>query len=202
MNGLWPLVILSLQAPRMAAQQLMGWRLPGQAAWLALLAAVALNAVVNLLPVIGRPVDLNEMPAEIAALIQFFQAPLLVFAFWAGFLVVFIYVLTWACGIFGGQGSTNEMALLWAWLQGLRALGQVVMLVLSFVAPPFVAVVGVLFTGLGLWITSNFVAEAQGFDSAWQAFGILVLVFVGLTFALVFGLTFLGVIAAVGAPNV
>ena len=202
MNAFWALVVLSLREPRLAAAQVIGLGLPRGAIWSALVLFAAINAMILTLPMTLSPIPANEVPEGLESLVHLMKSPLLLFVLLAGFLVVIVHALTWTGRALGGTGGLDEMAAAFAWLQALRALAQVVLLVTASLEPGIASLLSLGVFVLGIWIMMNFVAEAQNFDSPWQAFGVLMTVFVGLMIGLLLLLTLTGTAVNFGAGNV
>ena len=92
----------------------------------------------------------------------------------AGGLLATVYVLVWIGKLLGGTGGFNDMLTLLIWLQVLRALAQVVLLVL-LVSMPVVATFFVLFVAVAtLWIFINFVQVGLGLASIGQAVAVVI----------------------------
>ncbi|MEO0389912.1 MAG: Yip1 family protein [Pseudomonadota bacterium] len=196
------LVMLSIREPRTAAAQIIGLGLPRGAIWSALVLFAAINAIITTLPMALSPIAPADVPEGMEQLVRLLQSPLVLFVLLAGFLVVMVHALTWTGRALGGTGGLDEMAAAFAWLQALRAIAQVVLLILASLIPGIAGLVGLAIFVLGIWIMMNFVAEAQNFDSPWQAFGVLMTVFVGLMIGLMLLLTLTGTAATFGAGNV
>jgi len=192
MPALWPLVRLSSREPRRAARMIIGWQLPRGANWSALVLFGAINVMITTAPTIFFPPDVDQIPERMDNLVRLLTSPLLFFVLLCGFLVLLVHALVWMGRALGGTGGLDEMAAVWAWMQGLRALAQLILVTLTFVVPGLAGLVALAIFVLGLWIMVNFVAEAQNFDSTWQAFGVLMAVFVGLMLTLMMLLTLSG----------
>lgn len=202
MSWFWPLVFLSLRDPRGAAQTIIGYGAPRGASWTALVLFAAVNAMITAAPTILNPPDPAAIPPGMEQLFRLLQQPVMLFVLLSGFLVIMVHALTWAGRALGGTGGLDEMAAAFAWLQALRAVGQVAILVLAATVPGLAAIASSVLFLYGIWIMMNFIAEAQNFDSPWQAFGVLMTVFVGLMIGLMMLLTLTGTAANFGAGNV
>ena len=180
------LVILSLRNPRQAAEQIIGWRLDRETLWTALALAAAVNTMIFSFSIMLQPTP--GMPA-------FFTSPLAMFVLLAGVLVITTHGLYWTGRAIGGQGDLGDMLALVVFLQVLRILAQLVILVLMFVAPG-ISVIFSLATGIvGLWILVNFIAAAFRFPTLGRAFGTLLIAMLMIVLGLSFLLSIVGIAA-------
>jgi len=184
------LVLDSLKTPKEAAEQVLSWRLPPEFLWQALALVAIINAILSALSnyVVPVPDPLSGLmlsPAIFAMVVAFG-------------LIATNYVLSWIGRLIGGTGSFYDMMSLLVWLQVLRALAQVILLVL-LVTMPVVATLFVLFVSIAtLWIFINFVQIGLGLRSIGQAIAVVISAAAGVILGLSMLLSLLGV--SVGVP--
>jgi hypothetical protein len=186
------LTILSLQNPALAARFVLASGLRRDILWSLLLLVSIANAtlvwVSNALTG-PTPEQLAQMPIQIPAIIF---SPLFAFVFLAGALVITVHVLHWLGAAIGGTGSLENMLAVLVWLQGLRVMAQVVLLVLMLAVPSLAGLFGLAVAILSLWILVHFVNEAAGLDSIFKTVGVLLSAMVGVILGLSFILTITG----------
>ena len=186
------LTILSLQNPALAARFVLASGLRRDILWSLLLLVSIANAtlvwVSNALTG-PTPEQLAQMPIQIPAIIF---SPLFAFVFLAFALVITVHVLHWLGAAIGGTGSLENMLAVLVWLQGLRVMAQVVLLVLMLAVPSLAGLFGLAVAILSLWILVHFVNEAAGLDSIFKTVGVLLSAMVGVIFGLSFILTITG----------
>ncbi len=179
------LVLESVQSPRTAARRVIDLDLPRTAIWSLLALAAALNAI---LATVSQAIFPPTIPLP-----TLMTAPLSLFFVLAGGLVVMVHALVWAGRAMGGETTLEHMGSAIAWLQMLRVLAQAVVLVLSFIHPALGGLFALAVMIWGIWMLINFVTEALSFASAFQGFGVLVAVTLGLVLGLTLLLTLTGV---------
>jgi len=186
------LTILSLQNPALAARFVLASGLRRDILWSLLLLVSIANAtlvwVSNALTG-PTPEQLAQMPIQIPAIIF---SPLFAFVFLAGALVITVHVLHWLGAAIGGTGSLENMLAVLVWLQGLRVMAQVVLLVLMLAVPSLAGLFGLAVAILSLWLLVHFVNEAAGLDSIFKTVGVLLSAMVGVILGLSFILTITG----------
>jgi hypothetical protein len=186
------LTILSLQNPALAARFVLASGLRRDILWSLLLLVSIANAtlvwVSNALTG-PTPEQLAQMPIQIPAIIF---SPLFAFVFLAGALAITVHVLHWLGAAIGGTGSLENMLAVLVWLQGLRVMAQVVLLVLMLAVPSLAGLFGLAVAILSLWILVHFVNEAAGLDSIFKTVGVLLSAMVGVILGLSFILTITG----------
>lgn len=186
------LTILSLQNPALAARFVLASGLRRDILWSLLLLVSIANAtlvwVSNALTG-PTPEQLAQMPIQIPAIIF---SPLFAFVFLAGALVITVHVLHWLGAAIGGTGSLANMLAVLVWLQGLRVMAQVVLLVLMLAVPSLAGLFGLAVAILSLWILVHFVNEAAGLDSIFKTVVVLLSAMVGVILGLSFILTITG----------
>jgi hypothetical protein len=189
---LMPLVQTTLRAPRLAAEQIIGWRLSRDALWTALALVAVLNTFVIVL--------LIQVSQPSVPLPSYFSMPLALYVLLAGILVVYVHAIYWAGLAIGGQGALNDVLALVVWLQVLRAVAQVGVLVLTIVVPSLALILSLTIGIWGLWILLNFIALALNLPSIGHAIAVLIIGAVGLVLGLGILLSLITV-AATGVLN-
>ena len=188
------LVVTTIRDPEEAAHRLMGWGLPRNALYEAVIAVAALNAIL-----LGISSLLMPQPTILPV---FFTQPFIYFVVMAGGLVIYANLLYWAGRAMGGTGDMGDILTLVVWLQGLRALAQILVTVLSFVIPALAALLGLVVSIYALYVLIKFIKAAHRFGSIMQSIGLLIVVSAGLIIALMMVLTLAGVSVNGVAPNV
>lgn len=186
------LTMLSLRKPALAARFVIGADLRRDVLWsLLLLVSIANATLVWLSNALTGPTpeQLAQMPIQIPAIIF---SPLFAFVFLAGALVITVHVLYWLGAAIGGTGSLNNMLAVLVWLQGLRVMAQVVLLVLMLALPTLAGLFGLAVAVLSLWMLVHFVNEATGLGSLFKTIGVLLSAMVGIILGLSFILTITG----------
>jgi hypothetical protein len=184
------LVVRSITAPKDAAQTVLSWRLPPAFLWQALALVAIVNAILSTLSNMVVPVS--------DTFSSLLLSPVVFAMIVAGGLIATVYVLTWIGKLLGGTGGFHDMLTLLIWLQVLRALAQVVLLVL-LVSMPVVATFFVLFVAVAtLWIFINFVQVGLGLASLGQAVAVVIASAAGVILGLSMILSLLGV--TIGGP--
>lgn len=186
------LTMLSLSKPAIAARFVIAAGLRRDVLWSLLLLVSIANAtlvwVSNALTG-PTPEQLAQMPIQIPAIIF---SPLFAFVFLAGALVITVHVLHWLGAAIGGTGSLDNMLAVLVWLQGLRVMAQIVLLVLMLALPSLAGLFGLAIAILSLWILVHFVNEAAGLGSLFKTVGVLLSAMVGIILGLSFILTITG----------
>lgn len=198
----WPqLVRDTLRDPKETATRIMAWNLDRGTLYMALIAVASVNAFLASAPVILNPGGVDEVMRAAMPILALLERPIMFFVIVAGTLIIMIQALFWAGRAMGGTGEMTEMMALIVWLQALRAVAQVIILLLSLVVP---ALGGLAALGLQLvafWLFLHFISAALRFDSLFRAFGLLIAVAAGLFVGLMVILTLMGVSAG-GLGNV
>ena len=183
-EAFWSLVRQTLLDPREAARRILSPALPAREGWLALALMAMLNTLVYSLSIrLSPPSD----PELLGMLGPAFHAPLTFAVALFVALALTALVFTHAGRALGGTGTLSGMLVLLAWMQALRLMVQVGLVVLALVMPSLAGVVVIVAGVWGLYILLAFMAEVHGFDSLWRAAGALIIAFV----APVFGLSLL-----------
>ena len=186
------LTMLSLSKPAIAARFVIAAGLRRDVLWsLLLLVSIANATLVWVSNALTGPTleQLAQMPIQIPAIIF---SPLFSFVFLAGALVITVHVLHWLGAAIGGTGGLDNMLAVLVWLQGLRVMAQIVLLVLMLVLPSLAGLFGLAIAILSLWILVHFVNEAAGLGSLFKTVGVLLSAMVGIILGLSFILTITG----------
>ncbi|MFT4708194.1 MAG: hypothetical protein ACI9PU_002043 [Ascidiaceihabitans sp.] len=186
------LTMLSLSKPAIAARFVIAAGLRRDVLWsLLLLVSIANATLVWVSNALTGPTleQLAQMPIQIPAIIF---SPLFAFVFLAGALVITVHVLHWLGAAIGGTGGLDNMLAVLVWLQGLRVMAQIVLLVLMLALPSLAGLFGLAIAILSLWILVHFVNEAAGLGSLFKTVGVLLSAMVGIILGLSFILTITG----------
>jgi hypothetical protein len=187
-----PLVQATLRTPRLAAQQIIGWQLSRDVLWTALALVAVLNTFVIVL--------LIQMAQSSVPLPSYFSAPLALYVLLAGVLVIYVHAIYWAGLAIGGKGTLGDVLALVVWLQVLRAVAQVGVLVLTVLVPSLALVLSLIVGVWGLWILLNFITTAMNLPTTAHALVVLVIGAVGLVLGLGVLLSVIG-LSAQGVLN-
>ncbi|MGJ5619209.1 Yip1 family protein [Sulfitobacter sp. MF3-043] len=189
-----PLVQTTLRAPRLAAAQIIEWQLSRDVLWTALgLVAVLNTFVVVLLVQMAQP----DMPLP-----SYFNSPLVLYVLLAGTMVVYVHAIYWAGLAIGGQGSLGDVLALVVWLQVLRAVAQIGVLVLTVIVPSLALILSLAIAVWGLWILLNFITAALSLPTIGHAAAVLIIGAVGLVLGLGIMLSLIGLAAQGVLSNV
>ena len=164
------LAVLTLREPQAAAQRILGLGLSANVRWLCLLLVAVATAGVTSVSVMAAP---SEMPMP-----GLFFNPMGLAAFMVVSMSGVAFLTAWFAPMMGGaSGRFMDVLILLTWVQTLRAVAQVAMLVLPVL--PLGALVALLLalatTVLGIWISVVFVKHALGLTSLIKAFVLLTL---------------------------
>ena len=189
MQALLSLAIQTVTNPAEAARVVNAVVLDRASLWSALVLACVLNVILQGISTLIFPV-----PVELAPLLG--MAPMTMFVVYASFMIGFVYVLFWAGRAMGGTASFAAILTMMSWLQIMRAAVQAGSLLLM-IAVPGLAGLFILAAGVyGVWVSMNFVNEAQEFNSLGKSLLLLILTGLGLALGLAVFLSFIGVTAA------
>lgn len=189
-KAIWPLVRQTLCEPREAARRILSLGLSAREGWLVLAAMAALNTFVYSLSARINP---STDPAMAGVMIPASEAPLVFAVALFAALAVTALAFAYAGRALGGQARMADMLVLMAWMQALRLMVQLALVVLALALPALAGIVVIVAAIWGLYILLAFMAEAHGFSSLWRAAGALVIAFAGLVFGLSLLLSLLGV---------
>ena len=193
---------MTLSDPANAARSVIAAGYRRDILWtLLLLVSIANAALVWLSNALTGPTpeQMAQMPIQIP---QVIFSPLFAFVFLAVALVIMVHVLYWIGVAVGGKGSLNDMFSVLVWLQAMRVLAQVILLVLLIVAPTIAGLFGLGVALISLWILVHFVNEGAGLGSVFKTVGVLLSATVGIIMGLSFILTVTGLASMGISPNV
>jgi hypothetical protein len=189
-EAFWSLVRQTVFEPRDAARRILSLGLPAREGWLALALMAALNTLVYSLAIrLNPPAD----PAMAGMMGPAYQAPLVFAAILFAGLALAALAFTHAGRALGGEATLGGMLSLMAWMQVMRLLVQLALVVLAMASPALAGIVVMVAALWGLWILLAFMAEAHGYASLWRAAGALVIAFAGIVFGLSLLLSLVGV---------
>lgn len=177
------LALQSITQPRQVARWLIDLRLSREA----LVTGFALVVVINSL-LFGVSVLLDPAPLP-----WFLARPAVYGGLQALSLIATLLGLYFGGRVLGGQASVQDITVLVIWMQILRALRQVLLLVLL----PISAVLGGFLLSLtsviGIWIMVSFVDEAHGFSNLLKSLGAIIIGLFGMAVVLSILLILLGI---------
>ena len=165
------LVVDTVRDPAHAARQILQLDLPRRWLWTALGLMCVLNAIVYSISLQLFPPD----PAVLSVIPPAFRSPMLFTIFLFGTLVITVFTLQWIGQAMGGKASLGDILILLTWVQVLRLLLQVVVLVLTLVSPGLAALLVFIASVWGIYILASFLNEAHGFENLIKAIGVMLL---------------------------
>ncbi|KIC22418.1 YIP1 family protein [Leisingera sp. ANG-Vp] len=192
MNGLAAFALLTLKAPKDAAQQILAQDWPREALWTAYLLSVVLNTCVYTVQQILFP-----LPPEIL-LPNFTPGAYfaVVFVLQLGFIAMLATTGRWL----GGQGNLASLLALVTWLQLLQAGLNGAIVAVFLVLPPLASLLNIAANVVVFFILLHFVNAAHRFGSVWRSLGVVLMASVILVFALLFLVGLIGP-ANLGLPE-
>ncbi|SNR41391.1 YIP1 family protein [Puniceibacterium sediminis] len=174
----------SVVAPRDVARQLISLRLGQEALLLAFALVVVLNALLFGLTVLATPTS--------GASQSLLSSPLFFMILLGGALAITIVALTWVGRMLGGAGRIEDIAVLLIWMQALRVLVQIAMLVLLPLSMAFSAILVLAASVAGVWMLVHFIDEAHGFGNLLRALLVLILAVTGTALGLALFMSLIG----------
>ena len=193
-EAFWSLVRQTLFEPREAAQALMAMRLPQAVLWQALaLMSVLYTILYSLSLRLSPPADPSQM--LMPAMMDF---PLVLAVALFGGLALTVIALRAIGQAIGGTGEMADVLVLITWLQMLRLMVQVGIIVLALGSPPLAGMAAIVVAVWGLYIFINFVDSAHGFDNRLKAFGAIVLSVIAMVMGLSAVLSLAGIVVTGG----
>ncbi|NUH64227.1 YIP1 family protein [Sulfitobacter sp. S0837] len=187
LNALLPLAQTTLRDPRAAAAMIASVPIERNVLWMGVALIAALNALVISATFVLAP------PAMV--LPGYFHMPLALFVLLAGLMVLYVHALYWVGRAMGGQGRVAPLLASVVWLQFLRLVAQLGVIVLTFALPPLALLASVVVTFWGLWILLNFVAEILALPGLFHAAAVLAGAALGVVLGLGFLLSLIGLTA-------
>jgi len=128
-----------------------------------------------------------------------FHAPILFALFLFGALAITVIALYYVgLGLNGGAESMDDLLVLITWLQVLRLLVQLAVLVLALAAPVLAALVVMVAAVWGAYILVGFVDAAHRFGNMFKAAGVILLSLVAMAIGLSAFLSLLGIVVMRG----
>lgn len=181
------LILETIRTPDEAAARIMGWDLPRGLIYEALFAVAALNTLLA-----AMSAYISPPPGGLGASLN---NPMMFWVLSVGVTVIFVHLLFWAGTMLGGTGRFGDLLALFVWLEALRLLGQVIILVATLMIPALALLCLLAFIILSIWLLLHFVNAALRLNSLLQAGGLLIASFFGLGLGLVL------LISLIGAAN-
>jgi hypothetical protein len=183
LDGFLKLALQSVTNPREVAALLLSIRPSREAIWTAFALVVVLNALIFSASMLLTP---GPVPAFMVNPVSFL---LLQGGTLAGTILAFAYVGR----LLGGRARLEEIALLMIWMQALRVLVQLGLLVIMPVSALLAGLVTMVASGFGVWIVVNFLDEAHELGGLLRALAVLILGVLAMAFGLSLLLTLAGV---------
>ncbi|PIL20407.1 hypothetical protein P775_09715 [Puniceibacterium antarcticum] len=173
-------------APRDVARLLLALRPGREALLLGFALVVVLNALIFGLSSLTMP--MADTGTDEFAMIS----PTLFMLALGAALALTIVALTFAGRALGGTARIEDIALLLIWMQGLRVLVQIAMLMLVPLNVSFSMLLVVAASATGVWILVHFLDEAHGFGSLMRGLSVMLLGVAGAALGLAFLLSLIG----------
>lgn len=185
------LAVQTLRDPKSAAAEIMSWQIPRTELWMAAAVVAILSTFMSTLSNAMMPV-----PEPIAGLVD---SPFTLFMIIAGGFLVTVHAIFWTGRMLGGSDDMDDLLALLVWMQVLRAVAQVLIL-LTVLLMPFLASFFVLFVGIAtLWVFLNFISVGLQLNSLLRA--LLVLIAGAVAMSLGFSILFSMIgVSALGVP--
>lgn len=191
--ALKPLFVLTLRNPREAAGMIVAMRLPSQALWLALSLVSVLTSLIFTALLHAAPMPQDEI-GQLLASSPGYNSPLIFALLQWGRAVLSIFVLYWVGKTFGGLGELVDVLGVMTWLQVVTFVLVGGLFVVGLVLPALSSLGMLVVFGWWLWAVVCFLDVAHRFDSAFKAFGVLIVSIFGVLIGLSI---FLGVIGGI-----
>lgn len=182
------LVVVSITDPATAARQILSLSLGRDVLWLALLLAVVLNTLVLMVSNLLAPGASDLVPAILLS-------PVVYAALLCVVLLATVVSLHKVGQSMGGTGRFYDVMALIVWLQYLRVMVNVAVIVLLYVLPALSMLLGMAASIVGLYILLHFINQAHALGSLMRAAGVLAIAVICIAVAL-----FL-LLALVGGPS-
>lgn len=171
-NEWMTLVQEALRDPQANARRILGWPLPGQVVWQAVL-LVSVLAVMGLYGTLMLAGGAAVMGGGAAGASPF-PSPFAMVALQLLAMALLAGVMAGVGRLFGGTGDFAGALRLMAWLQALMVLLQIVQLVAVLVLPPMAGLISLASLAALGWVATGFVTALHGFKSQGLVFlGIL-----------------------------
>ena len=194
------LAVETLRDPRGTAYEILSLQLERSYIYTALVAVCAVTAFI-----VGGSAALSPPPSpemlEAIPALALLERPLALFVLTAGGLIVMAHALYWAGTAMGGDGDLSDMLVLMTWLQALRMMAQIAILVVGVALPAIGQLMALVVMIAAFWLLLHFISAALRFDSLLRAFGLLIAVSAGLLLGLMLLVTLLGLTTG-GMSNV
>lgn len=185
------LFMLTLRDPPAASDVILGWNLSKEAMWTAI---ALVSVVVTILSTVSNII--LPVPAPLNAIVG---SPFIYFIIAAGGFVATVHAIYWTGRMLGGRGRLEDLMVLLLWLQAMRAVAQVAVLVTLVIAPILASFLVLLIAIATIWVFINFISIGLHLNSMVRAIVVLVVAALALIIGLSFLLSLIGV-SAVGVP--
>lgn len=186
------LFVLTLRDPHAAADIVLGWNLSKEAMWTAI---ALVSVIVTILSTVSNII--LPVPAPLNAIVG---NPFMYFVIAAGGFVATVHAIYWTGRMLGGRGRLEDLMILLLWLQAMRAVAQVVVLVTLLIAPILASFLVLIIAVATIWVFINFISIGVHLNSMVRAVVVLVVAALALVVGLSFLLSLIGV-SALGVPT-
>lgn len=183
---LFGMALQTIPEPRKVARDLFDLNLNRDALWTLLALVIVLGTAISVVSTILVPVDPNAMGTMLSN-------PILLGVLEAAFMFGLVIALHTIGRMMNGQGSLNNAIMTGVWLKTVLLGVQVVIVILSLIAPALAVLLALGSGFLFFWVLSHFTAENHGFQSAGLVFVSILLFMFLAVFVLSFVLVLLGV---------
>lgn len=178
------LAVQSVTDPAAAARILLGLRLPRSVLWQGLVLMAVLQAAIYAVSDIAFPQpNLGRW---------LFGSPFQFLAIALTGMVLVVHGLRLAGRMFGGRGDLDDVLAVMVWLNALRAVAQIAMLVLTLTVPMLAVVFMLVVSFYGLYISLHFINEALRLKSLLQSFFALFGAVLAIAIAISFFMSLIG----------
>ncbi|OWU83556.1 hypothetical protein ATO6_16885 [Oceanicola sp. 22II-s10i] len=180
------MALRSLTEPRAAAAELLSLSIPRDVLWTWLALLSVLNGVLYW----------STLPAQVEVGVMvpaFMHSPILLTLGLAGLMILMTQFLVLAGRVLGGSGDFFRMLQITCWLQSLRLVFQMAVVIVTTIAPGIGAIMAVVGGIWGIFVLVNFLTEAHRFGTPLKAVATMVFAMLASAFALSFILAILGV---------
>ena len=179
--------------PKRTAEKIIQWQITKTELYLAMIAFSAVNAFLAGLSSIISPLSVDPAALESMPILALMKMPLILFVLIVTGLIISIHGFFWAGSVMGGQGQLKDMLVLFTWLQGLRAVAQAAVFLLSLAIPTLGSLLAVVVVIVAFWILLHFISVALNFNSLLRSFTVLVVVSTAFFLSLMMLVTITGV---------
>ena len=179
-EAFWSLVRQTLFEPRDGGARADGDAVPQAVLWQALALLSVLYTIVYTISLrLSPPVETSDASCR-----RRFRRRWCSLCRSSGALALTVIALRAIGQALGGTGEIGDVLVLITWLQVLRLMVQVGVLMLALGSPPLAGMAIIVVAVWGLYIMINFVDAAHDFDNRFKAFGVIILSVVAMAIGL------------------